>query len=285
MKIVKIGEKDKNKSYLAFAITFILPSVILNSAAWAQCDSIYTMFLIMCLYFILLDKDYIAMICFSFSFTFKIQAVFFAPFILLLILKKKIRMRTVGMVPIIYLVSLTPALIVDGDFIRLLTVYFKQVKQYSILNMNVPNIWAFFKDISLPELGKAGIFFAGTVILIILYYFIMQPNFKMSNEVIISLALFFSFLMPFLLPYMHERYFYLSDVLCIIFIFYFSKQFWMLFSTQFCSVQAIIPFLFGGQILDLKWLTVIELINIIVVFFTIKSQIIKENLLLKWEKI
>ena len=37
------------KSSMAFAAAMVLPTVVLNSAAWAQCDSIYSAFGFMCL--------------------------------------------------------------------------------------------------------------------------------------------------------------------------------------------------------------------------------------------
>jgi len=63
--------------------------VIINGAAWGQCDAIYTAFCLGSLYFILADRPAWACILFGLALSFKLQAVFFAPVLLLLFLRGK----------------------------------------------------------------------------------------------------------------------------------------------------------------------------------------------------
>ena len=42
--------KNKNYAILAFSIVFMLPTVIVNSSLWAQCDSIISFFIVFSLY-------------------------------------------------------------------------------------------------------------------------------------------------------------------------------------------------------------------------------------------
>ena len=73
---------SKRAADAAYAAALFLPSVVLNSAAWAQCDSLYTTALIACLLHLHEDRPARAMLAFSVGFVFKLQSVFLAPVLL-----------------------------------------------------------------------------------------------------------------------------------------------------------------------------------------------------------
>lgn len=64
----------------AYAVILFLPSVVLNSAAWGQCDAIFTAALAASVYFLMTEREACAVTAFAVSFVFKLQAVFLAPF-------------------------------------------------------------------------------------------------------------------------------------------------------------------------------------------------------------
>jgi len=49
--------------------------------------------------------------------------------------------------------------------------------------------------------------------------------------------------LPFFLPEMHERYFYLADIVSIIYAFYFPRYFYVPVIEQLCSLMSYIPYL------------------------------------------
>ena len=52
-----VKELDKGKyNFLSWVVILFLPTVILNSSMWAQCDSIYTTFVLLSLYLLLKEK-------------------------------------------------------------------------------------------------------------------------------------------------------------------------------------------------------------------------------------
>ena len=70
--IYEIFKDKKNKhiyALLTYSIIAILPTVVLNSAAWAQCDSIYTTFILLSLLFIIKEKYFKAFIFFGIAFS------------------------------------------------------------------------------------------------------------------------------------------------------------------------------------------------------------------------
>ena len=76
MKIVSLFSQSRVRKLVAFFVMLFLPTVILNGAYWGQCDSIYTAFAVMSIYFALADKPIRSMIMIALSFAFKLQAVF-----------------------------------------------------------------------------------------------------------------------------------------------------------------------------------------------------------------
>jgi Gpi18-like mannosyltransferase len=104
----------------------------------------------------------------------------------------------------------------------------------------------------------------------------------------VGLAMISAFIVPFVLPHMHERYFYLSEVMFVIFAFYYRKRLWLIFTSQFCSVQALSGYLFGKGSFDRRWLLLIEIVNIVTVYLCLKDEMAKprddDEVLMKWEE-
>lgn len=256
---------SSNRALMTYGVVFFMPSVILNSAGWGQCDAIFTLFILASVYCLVSDKDWGAVICFSIAFVFKIQAIFFAPVLLVMLLKKKIRFRTLAAFPLVYLLAITPALIAGGDFLRLITVYFRQSQQYSLLNMYIPNAWGLLFDVRSDELANAGVMFAGGVVLIVLFW-IYRTNFKADNNIIITMSALFTLLVPFVLPHMHERYYYLATVLSLIFALCESKLVWTFLIMEFCSFQVVAHNLFEKEALDFN-ISVLMIALVLGVYF------------------
>lgn len=79
----------KNTLAILFALVLMSPIVILNSAVWGQCDSIYTFFCLLSLLLFLKEKDLWGIVAYGAAFAFKLQAVFLLPVIGLIYLKEK----------------------------------------------------------------------------------------------------------------------------------------------------------------------------------------------------
>ena len=243
---------------IAYAVVLFLPSVILNSAAWGQCDSIYTAALLACVYYIIEDRQYAAMTAFSIAFVFKLQAVFLAPFLLLMLLRKKIQWRSVLVFPLVYLIAVLPAAIMGRSFTDLLTVYFRQARQYKLVSMYLPNL-AVWYPVNTPE-------FAGTILSllavlltlgVVLYF--SRLEFDMTSGMIVSLALLSVLFVPYILPYMHERYFYPADILAVVFAFYFPEKFYVPVITVLSSTYVVCHNLFNAHFIHIKLLSVLML--------------------------
>ena len=117
----------------AVASTAILaaPTVVLNGADWAQCDSIYTAFCLGSMYFLLRRRPFWAAVFFGIAFAFKLQAVFFAPIAIIVLIVQRERLRrivaAVVIAPIVFVAMLLPALVAGASVSELMAVYPNQI--------------------------------------------------------------------------------------------------------------------------------------------------------------
>jgi Gpi18-like mannosyltransferase len=82
---------------------------------------------------------------------------------------------------------------------------------------------------------------------------------------LLNVTLVFALAIPFLLPEMHERYFYLADVVSIIFAFYFPRYFYIAVVIQLCSLLSYAPYFLNTQVVNLAYLAfaVITLVDLV----------------------
>ncbi|MDR3217702.1 MAG: hypothetical protein LBU22_01765 [Dysgonamonadaceae bacterium] len=173
---------------------------------------------------------------FGIAFTFKAQAAFFAPVLFILWYNKKFSLLYFLIIPGIYLIAVLPAFFAGRGLLDLLTIYIWQSETYEDLNKNAPNIYAFISNryydtILLPCLILAFAFMWLAI------YFIIKKNRNISNEKWIEIIVFFLLFLPYILPKMHDRFFYPADTFSIIYAFYFVKRYY------------IAPLTIGGSLL------------------------------------
>jgi Gpi18-like mannosyltransferase len=225
-----------------FAVLFA-PTVFLNSACWGQADSIYTAGLAACLYWILTNKQWRAMAAFGFAIAVKAQAIFFAPLLLVLLLKRRISWKPIILIPTIYILALLPAWFAGRNLSELLLTYVSQSSNYHELSKNAPTLFEWFPDSAYSVLYPAGLILAATIVLILIAAYLKSSQ-NMQNDLIIQSAFVFVLIVPYFLPKMHERYFYPADIFSIAYAFYFPKYFFIPIVVIFCSFLAYLPYLF-----------------------------------------
>ena len=249
--LVDFERKSRVKWTAAYCTVLFLPSVFLNSGVWGQCDAIYVSALLAFLYYAMRGSSGKAVLAYSISFVFKLQAVFFAPLLLLLLLKRRLRWRSLWIFPAVYLAACLPAALMGRSLWDLLTVYFSQAGQYSMLAMFLPNLYTWLGDSTAAEISRAGVMLAGGVVLCAVF-FLYRRGFPLSPANLVSTGLFFALLTPFLLPHMHERYYYLADLMSVIFAFYYPQKWYFAFGICTSSAYAVCHNLFGTDFLPVQ---------------------------------
>lgn len=227
--------------YFAAITCLFLPTVFINSSLWGQCDALYTSFLIFSYYALLRKKYKAGWALWGVAFACKLQAVFFLPFLFLLWLRRpRYWYEPLIAVPVIGALILSPAII--GQPIRgLLSVYSNQANEYHFLTLNAPNIYQWIPNQFFGLFHTAGIMLAAgvTLTLILALYLYVK---HMPKQMLLSCCLLI-LTVPFVLPQMHERYFYPAEIFSLLVAFIVPRLFWLPIIIQITSFFAYTPLL------------------------------------------
>lgn len=225
-KIVKLKYPEGRKAIFAFITVILSPVVIYNSALWGQCDSIYTTGLIACIYFLSIQKQLSALVSFGIALSFKLQAMFLSPLLLIFLIKNRIKWYYLPIPFLVYLIAIMPAWVAGRPIQELLLIYFNQANKYKELAKNAPNIYQWIPNNSYNIVAPLGVIITIFAIFL-LTYVVYKSKLEITLDRLIHLATTIVLLVPYILPKMHERYFYPADICSIIFAFYFPHYRWI----------------------------------------------------------
>ena len=256
---------DRRPVWLAaFAAVLFAPSIFFNSALWGQSDCIYTAFLLAALYCVLREWAGRALLFFSIAFAFKLQAFFLLPVFFVLWAKGKLPLKYFLLLPAVYLLLCLPALLAGRPFSELLTIYLDQASTYPRLTSSAPNLYQWLPN-KVNVFGRAGLIFAVTLVGF-LSYACLKSEARWGKHLTLRLALASALLLPFVLPYMHERYFYAADCLAIVYAFYFPRRFYVPLVVVTISLFSYFPFLFGDfTVIKLPYLALLMAMVLVLV--------------------
>lgn len=279
MRIVYCYTNRAVKVLGAFFVTLFLPTVVLNGALWGQCDSIYAAFAVWSIYFALKDKP-VASVCFiAISFAFKLQAVFIMPVFLIFLFARKIKWYHLVFFPITYFIVVLPAILAGRSVKSTLLLYFDQAGSVgSGLNYNSSSVYSFLSNPSDPELlSKIGIF-AAFLFLLVLFAFCFIQRKRLSRKALLTCALLITTAVPFLLPHMHDRYFFIADVLSVAFAFVVPALLHVPVCVSFASLLGYHAYLRMRYLLPMRYgaaallIVILTLIVTLAVFLTPKEK-------------
>ncbi|HZT98597.1 MAG TPA: glycosyltransferase 87 family protein [Ktedonobacteraceae bacterium] len=276
---------------LGAVVILFAPTIFINSAAWGQSDATYTAFCLGSLYFLLRERPAWSCIFFGIAISFKLQAIFFLPVLFLLLLTRKLPLKFLVLIPVTYLLLLAPAFFAGRDAWSLLTIYMGQINSAGVgggpgpgtggggpgiggggpgigggrfpfftssLTLNAPTFYQWLPTAAPEDWKWAGILLAGMVV-ILLGFLLVASRKQITPLLMLKFTLVFALAIPFLLPEMHERYFYLADAVSIIYAFYFPRYFYVPVLEQLCSLLSYAPFLFRTQIVNLAYVAFVVL--------------------------
>ena len=217
MRLVSLMSDSPLRRMGSFFAVLFLPTVFLNGAFWGQCDGVYVALAVLALADALEDKPVRAMILLALSFGFKLQAVFIMPVFAALFFSGKIRWKHLPVFPLTYLVLVLPAVIAGRPLIETITLYTSQTGSIgSGLNYNSSSIYAFFRNVAQPEAAATAGIFAAFLFMSLLLALCLIFRKRMDTRLFIIAAALFAVGIPFLLPHMHDRYFFAADILTLV---------------------------------------------------------------------
>ncbi|MCL2084028.1 MAG: conjugal transfer protein TraL [Oscillospiraceae bacterium] len=199
---------------VVFAAALLWPTFILNSAYWGQCDSIYAAFCVMSYERAMAGRPKTSVIMAGAAFAFKLQTVFFLPVFLVLWAAGRVKPRHAVLFPLPYIITSLPAAAMGWTPGRIVGVYTGQAGIYSsYLTLNAPSIFAFLpKDTPKQPYFTAGIILAAAFCIAAAAHALRKrPDQTAVYAAMITLGV------PWLLPSMHDRYFYLAEAFMLLY--------------------------------------------------------------------
>jgi Gpi18-like mannosyltransferase len=314
--ILSLRYRRSFAAIIGVLVILFAPTIIINSAAWGQSDAIYTAFCLGSLYFILKERPAWACVFFGLAISFKLQAIFFLPVLLILLLRRKLPIKYLLLIPATFLLMLAPAFIAGRNIWSLLTIYAAQITSGGVgsgrfnggapgqlnsagpgqfngtgagqfnggvpgggnfssssLTLNAPSFYQWLPA-NAPDYWKwVGILLA-VMLIALVGILILKSKQQLTPAILLKVTLVFALAIPFLLPEMHERYFYLADVVSIIYAFYFPRSFYIPVVVQLSSLLSYAPYFLNTQVVSLAYvafavfvITVITLVDLILVLY------------------
>jgi Gpi18-like mannosyltransferase len=206
------------KPLLAAIIIFALPSLMVDGAAWGQCDSLYISFLLISVYFLMRHAPIPASLFFGLSLAFKLQAIFLGPFLLVALLRGRFRWWHVVFVPIGSFLTFLPSMFMGRSLGSLLLAYKNQPQSTKDFATNVANFWSLYLRFHLPTSdgfnSTAALLLTIAVAVLVVYIGYTQK--VLSTPWLFFFATYTLAIMPYVMPKMHDRYFLSAQVFLVI---------------------------------------------------------------------
>ncbi len=201
-------------------LLLLLPSVIINAVMLGQCDALWAAPCLMAVRAAIAgERTAMAAWC-GVAFAVKAQAIFLAPFAVgVLLAQGRLDWRAWVAAPLAFLACLAPAFLAGWPALDLATIYFRQGQEYAgQLSLGAANLWLVWDYTGLGNHAWAtkmayglGLLAAATCTWVT--YRAARGGLAQADW--LAVALLPALALPYVLPMMHERYFFLADILAL----------------------------------------------------------------------
>ena len=243
--VLHLGHTQSTAIWAAI-ITFAAPITIANSSWWGQCDMMYSSLLLWAILAALENKPKQIAIATGCSLAFKALAVFFFPMLVILWLGRRLKLQHCLLIPFTFALFMVPAYLAGRPYQELMGIYQSQFGTFKALSLNAPNFWGLIPNQNY-QIGTILGLILTSFAFVSLALYVFKSKLELSKNNIILLSLLCLTAAPFLLPKMHDRYFFAANLLSIVLIFSHSKLLFVPVGLQLASLAAYIPYLLGVQ--------------------------------------
>lgn len=277
--------KNKMQASLAFAVTLLLPSLVLNTSVFGQFDAIVIGFIMLGLLMWQIGDNrnfkmgfYLSGLLIGMSLGIKQTAILFLPIIVYCYIKeKKVTIIHLLMIPLGYILLSTPKWVASGNaYEAFLGPYFDKKSALSVVVANFTNIYSLF-----PQgpswtnwTSDSGMLAIGNLLCIsllgIIFLCVIKKK-KPKVDKIILIQVVFVVIICCTKPGVHDRYMLLADILSVIYCFISQDKYrWIIAGIiNFVSFYNIMNYLHGcvAEISNTR-IIIVEVISLIFVAFT-----------------
>ncbi len=224
------NDKKIEKALLAYIMVSCSPLVFMDSAAWAQCDSIYTFWIVVAIIMLYKEKYIPAFILYGVSFAFKFQAIFAMPFFLFYYFyKRRFSILHFLLIPVSMIVLSLPSLVQGRTIGEMIHIYTDNTSLHQSLANGYPTFWRVLADgtdytgaDAYGVLKHAAMAFT-VIVLGCLVYTWVKNKVELTKTNIVLMAFIMTYSTIFFLPAMHERYGFSYEILAIVIAFIYVR--------------------------------------------------------------
>ena len=221
----------------------MIPTVVINSAFWGQCDSMYSFFCLVTLFCLYKEKYVWAFVCLGLAFACKLQTIFIMPFVIFYYFRSKGFSLIYGILSLIVMWMTGIFAFAQGrSLLAPLEIYMGQTNEYKMMSLNFPSFWVIFGD-DYPMQITAIIFTC--VVCGLGGYLYLSKKMSTNQDDFYEMATWFVWSMLIFLPSMHERYAYLLDVLLVLLSYKDRRNFIFAITAICASLFTYFSFLFN----------------------------------------
>jgi Gpi18-like mannosyltransferase len=231
---------------IAAVSTMYLPTVLVTGVMWGQFDQLYVGAALFSLLYALRNNSKWAWIWFGAAIAVKFQAIFFLPVLIILVFRR-IRWYDAIWAVGTFLVLTLPPLVAGRSLGSLLGIYPDQTQlAKGDLTLNAPSIYQWFPPDTFPFFYHMGIGVAGAACIFILLYSLEHKKFS-PKDILLCLTLVL-YVVPFLLPEMHDRYFFPAGIASMILAFAYPSRLYAGIAVliQVITLFSYSPFIFNA---------------------------------------
>ena len=274
-KIVGLKFSGRRVPVAAAVLVVLLPTVVINASLWGQMDAMWAAPALAGLCYLLRDRPAAAVAMCTAAILIKPQGIFLFPLLLLFALAGRLPWRTWLVAPAVFLAADLPAIIAGRNPVELLTIYDvgRQAHQVTALTYRAPTIYAF-----VPAGADDGSFRTLGVVLAVaaalgVCWLVIARGGGLGHDRVITLAAVFAIGLPFLLPGMHERYFFLADVLTVLLAVHRPRLWFVPLLVQAGSLLAYAPYLLGRSLFPLEVPAALMLVALVAVGYRLVADV------------
>ena len=250
---------------MTYSAVLLSLTAVMNSSFWAQCDSIYTFFIIMAIWFTMRGKHIPAYVMLGVSLAFKLQMVFILPlFIYYTVSVRKTDLLHFLIIPAVDFLMCLPVVFFGRPVSDIIDIYVAQTDYGHQIQMNYPNLYAFICDGKDPTyyylLKGFAVLLTMTVLAAGLFAILHKRVDLSDHRKLLMTAVWSVFTCLMFLPSMHERYAYLLDVLMLVMFFATRRHPFSTVLALLISLRGYASYLFNGY--EVVTLGVAAVVNI-----------------------
>ncbi len=242
---------ERFKAALGYAIIILSPIVIMNSATWGQCDSIYTFFLVLTVHRLFEKKYRAAFIYYGLAFAFKMQSIFLLPYILYIyITEEDFSLLYFLYIPAVIYLTYVPAFLFGRSLLDPIANYLYLAEFSNDLCMNVSNLWSIgsgdYMSLQYVAMGMALLILGGVLL------FLMEKK-VWIKDLQLELSAWSIWTCVLFLPAMHDRYLYPVEIILILLACLKNKYIAESFVLFTAALQAYCVYLYHMEV-QARWL-------------------------------